>query len=104
MNAVRTGVSVLLLMSLITNTVVIDEGAFEHSPSNSVDYDFITISLGWNCQPAGFMRTHKLRFFAAPFDWCITPYVSLYNVIKSSFRNFLKKENLLYNEPHNSDR
>jgi len=89
-------VLVLLLTTFVTmNAVVIDEGAFEHNSGSNTTYNFITISLGSNCQPAEFMRAHKIRFFAAPFDWCITPYASLYKVIHTMFRGFFKKENLI---------
>lgn len=104
MKTLCTTMFAVLLMSFVTmSAVVIDEGAFEHSTGDGANYDFVTISLGWNCQPAGFMRTHKIRFFAAPFDWCITPYASLYKVIKNSFRKFLKKENLIPYAWNNSD-
>jgi hypothetical protein len=90
-----TAMAVLVTSLIIHSTNVINEGAFEQSDGDEALYNFITISLGYNCQPAEFMRVHKIRFFAAPFDWCITPYTSLYNVINNSFSNFFKKDNLV---------
>lgn len=57
--------------------------------------DFIVISLGWNCDPALNARANNIRFFAAPFDWCMTPYSALYRYISSDFNGFFKRENLI---------
>ena len=74
--------------------MAIAEVIHENEEIISTNHNFITIPLGSNCQPADFMRAFKIRFFAAPFDWCITPFESLYKVIKGDFKNFLSKENL----------
>lgn len=76
------------------SSVIITEVINESEEIISTNHNFITIPLGSNCQPADFMRAFNIRFFAAPFDWCITPFESVYKAIKSDFKNFLKKENL----------
>ena len=57
--------------------------------------NFITISLGCNCQPASETRKNNIRSFAFPFDWCISPYQAVYNFIENNFKDYLKKENLV---------
>lgn len=57
--------------------------------------DFITISLGYNCNPAIFTRQYGVRTYAFPFDWCFTPYRSLCRIIDTNFKDFFKKENLV---------
>jgi hypothetical protein len=54
----------------------------------------IIISLGYRCQPAMQLRFHHLRFEAFPFDWLITPFESLYALLKNDFTDFLMPENL----------
>jgi len=93
----NTSFALLLTSFMTSGAVVINEGAFEQTAGNEADYNFITISLGYGCQPAEYMRIHGIRFFASPFDWCITPYTSLYKVINNTFSNFFRKNNL---RPH----
>lgn len=74
---------------------VFEEEVFRVDSAIDLDSDFITISLGCSCGVALFTRLHTIRYFASPFDWCITPYPALYNFIKSDFKDFLKKENMV---------
>lgn len=55
------------------------------------------ISLGGWCAPAIIMRQFGLRHAAYPFDWntCNT-FENFYNVLKTDFKNFLLKENLIH--------
>lgn len=68
---------------------------FTEEKETDKDYDFVVITLGSNCRPAFFTRYHKIRFLAYPFDWCFTPYQSLYNLIKNDFKNFMIKNFLI---------
>jgi len=53
------------------------------------------VSLGSNCRGAFFARYYKIRSFALPFDWCLTPYRSLYSLIQHDFKSFFDKEFLV---------
>lgn len=61
--------------------------------------NFIVIPLGCHCGVAWWMREYNIRFFALPFDWCITPYKALYETIESDFSHYFKKENLVPSAP-----
>lgn len=56
----------------------------------------VIISLGYRCQPAMQLRFNNLRFLAYPFDWLITPFESMYELINNDFQDFMLKENLVY--------
>jgi len=74
---------------------IIYEEEFEKNSVADARNSFVTISLGCNCHPAFFARLHGIRFFASPFDWCVTPYAAIYHFIKNDFKNYLKRENLV---------
>lgn len=52
----------------------------------------IIISLGDSCQPAMNLRRNKLRFMAYPFDWAITRFDDLYNILETDFAKCKKVE------------
>lgn len=74
-----------------SRTNVAEDDEINHSKGQ----DFITISLGANCQPGIHTNKNNIRFFALPFDWCITPYESLYYLISNDLKDFFKRENLI---------
>lgn len=61
----------------------------------NTEQDFITISLGYNCEPGLNTRKYNIRAFAFPFDWCLTPYEAVYNFINSDFKDFFKLDHLV---------
>lgn len=58
-------------------------------------HNFIVVSLGCNCAPAWYAREYGLRDFALPFDWCITPYSSLYHCFQADFKGYFRRKNLI---------
>ena len=54
---------------------------------------FITISLGANCGVAEAMARNGVRMASFPFDWIVTPFESLYSLIKNDFLDFLNPIN-----------
>lgn len=55
---------------------------------------FIAISLGENCFFANHLKEHNLRIRSFPFDWDITPFHALYEIIKNDFQGLLDLINL----------
>ncbi len=55
---------------------------------------FIAISLGENCFFANHLKEHGIRIRSFPFDWDITPFSALYNIIKNDFKGLLDLQNL----------
>lgn len=49
---------------------------------------FICISLGSMCFPAKHLTHHDLHLRSYPFDWNITPFEALYNIIDNDFESF----------------
>lgn len=66
---------------------------------------FIAISLGENCFFANHLKEHGIRIRSFPFDWDITSFSALYEIIKNDFKGLLnlknlaiiKQENTVYN-------
>jgi len=52
----------------------------------------IIISLGDSCQPAINLTWNKLRFMAYPFDWAVTRFDDLYDIIQTDFNNCKEQE------------
>lgn len=71
---------------------------FFDDPTTHESRDFVVISLGSDCHPAAYTRKHSIRDFAFPFDWCLTPFDSIYHFIKNDFAGYLKKKNLVQSE------
>jgi hypothetical protein len=65
---------------------------------SNLEKKFVTIPLGCNCQPSFKTRECGVRGHAFPFDWCFTPYESLYHFIDTDFKDFFKKENLIQSD------
>lgn len=63
-------------------------------------HDFV-IPLGSNCSIAHFLRKQRLRKYAFPFDWTITPVQSALQLLEGSFNRFLASENLHRGEVSN---
>jgi hypothetical protein len=59
----------------------------------------VYIPLGNDCSIAHFLRKEKLREFALPFDWNVSPLKSVAMLIENRFENFLDPINLIYEEP-----
>jgi hypothetical protein len=55
----------------------------------------ILVSLGENCNVAMALAENGLRKQALPFDWNITPFLSLYHVFSNDFSDFLQVEDLV---------
>jgi hypothetical protein len=53
------------------------------------DTNYECISLGENCTIAAALQEFGLRKAAYPFDWLISTYKSLHNVLEHDFENFL---------------
>ena len=66
----------------------------------SFEHEFAIISLGTNCQVAWYSRELGLRDFAYPFDWCISPFDTVYSLINNNFENFFLKEHLIQDTDH----
>lgn len=56
------------------------------------------ISLGWFCGTASSMEKHGLRSHSGPFDWYFSEFDSVLKVIETDFSDFMKKENLWFND------
>lgn len=52
------------------------------------------ISLGKSCSSALHLREFKLSHEAFPFDWLVTPFDSLFNLLVYDFKDFFSKNNL----------
>lgn len=63
---------------------------------------FIVVSLGENCFPALQFREHNIRIRSFPFDWDITPFNALYNILSNDFDGFINLENLAINVKENT--
>jgi hypothetical protein len=50
---------------------------------------FLAISLGHTCWPASHLQDHALRKRSFPFDWMITSFESLYQILETDFYGFL---------------
>ena len=70
------------------------ERVLTESTSFNADQSFIAISLGRNCRIAVFLQKYLIRSRAFPFDWVVTSYQSIYDLIKNDFIGFMRKENL----------
>lgn len=55
---------------------------------------FIAVSLGENCFFANHLKEHGIRIRSFPFDWDITPFNALYEIIKNDFKGLLDLKNL----------
>lgn len=55
----------------------------------------VHIPLGYNCGVASFLRMHKIRKFAYPFDWIISNKGTFLQLIKSKGEGFLLDENAI---------
>lgn len=57
----------------------------------------VLISLGWNCEPAWYLRAFHIRKIAFPFDWMATVnFDGLCKVIAEDFKDFLNPAYLEY--------
>lgn len=65
--------------------------------------DCVVISLGYRCQAAQQMIINGLRTAAYPFDWLITSFDSMYDLLSNDFRDFLEQENLIFLAPPYED-
>jgi hypothetical protein len=54
----------------------------------------VTVSLGSCCQTAYQLDKNGLRGPSYPFDWVVTPYKSLYEILKNNFKNWLTIDTL----------
>ena len=63
---------------------------------------FITISLGENCFPALHLRLYGIRIRSFPFDWDITPFSALYDILSNDFEGFIDLQNLAINQKENT--
>lgn len=50
---------------------------------------FVCVSLGYNCNTALHLNSHKLRTRSFPFDWNITSMSGLCQLLKNDFEDFL---------------
>lgn len=57
------------------------------------------MSLGSDCSVAIYLRDHKLRSIAFPFDWSVTPMRTVIELLSSGFQNFLNEDNLIFLTP-----
>ncbi len=53
------------------------------------DEPFLAISLGYNCWPAAHLQDHALRKRSFPFDWLITSFEAIYQILETDFYGFL---------------
>ncbi|OQA34521.1 MAG: hypothetical protein BWY54_00843 [Candidatus Dependentiae bacterium ADurb.Bin331] len=82
-----------LSLYLLTQSLVMF--SFFDDPTAHSQRDFVIVSLGCDCHPAAYARKHALRDFAFPFDWCLTPFETIYRFIKKDFDGFIKKKHLV---------
>ncbi len=59
----------------------------------------LAISLGAKCHSAFHLQMNGLRHQAFPFDWAVTPMEGLLFFLVNEGKDFLNKENLLFNFP-----
>lgn len=53
------------------------------------DEPFLAISLGYNCWPAAHLQDHALRKRSFPFDWLVTSFEAIYQILETDFYGFL---------------
>lgn len=56
------------------------------------------ISLGWFCGTASSMEKYGLRSHSGPFDWYFSDFDSVLKVIETDFSDFMKRENLWFDD------
>lgn len=52
------------------------------------------VSLGWFCATASALQRYGLRSSAGPFDWMISDFDSVLQVMENNFCDYMSKENL----------
>ncbi len=66
---------------------------------NGLDAKNVVISLGNACGVAGALRDYHLRQEAYPFDWIVSPFDAVCEMITTDFATFLDKEALEISNP-----
>lgn len=93
-------INVIIIVSIAialysVSTILCTNMYHDDSIEYQYPHDFIVIPLGCHCGVAWWMREYNIRVSAFPFDWCITPYRALYEVINNDFADYFNKENLV---------
>jgi len=89
----------LLWISIFSYFIYSTVQTKEYANKSIAPFDAI-ISLGGNCQIAFQLNINGLRHYSLPFDYWITPFMSLYNLLENKFVHFLDKENFIFSPPN----
>lgn len=79
---------VLLFLSCFL-TINTDQSIEDVTECADTKQEYLCVSLGYNCFPALNLEDNNLRAWAFPFDWNITSFNGLCNILENDFLDFL---------------